>query len=403
MLFKCNKKYFTGNGDESVKKTVFKSLFLLLVVASLVSCSQYKVYSVKEDNLGFLSGGVFYALPKTELRVAVTVQHRSVSDAPYSAFAAELLGIDAYGTDTSYRIASIDVQAVDCADPDNYYFVKIRHGSVTVDRRHLLLAVGMANPETNVAAVMPVDDFMEPEVSRPLRAEYNLYDRADTFYTRNDRPGHPSMVSMRKDIRDIRQQAEAAAEQLEDIRERRNQILNGDYEGNYSHEMIQFLLSQLQREEESIINLFCGSVRSETVVFYLDPVIKKKDAFVDTFAWFSPTMAGLWGNDAVVLPEDAFPIVCTVQGDNQLRAARRFVNNSSPNRSAKNKKKFVRKTFRYRVPEQASVVVSCPAFAVSRRLLIAQLGPVVELPRHRVKALFDANTLDLIYFNRDRH
>lgn len=402
MLFKCNNKYFTASDGVSIKTALFRCLLLLLVIVSTVSCSQYKVYSVKEDNLGFLSGGVFYALPKTELRVAVTVQHRSVSDAPYSAFAAELLGIDAYGTDTSYRIASIDVQAVDCADPDNYYFVMIRRGSVTVDKRHLLLAVGMANPETNVATVIPADDFMEPEVTRPLRAQYNLYDRADTFYTRNDRPGHPTKVSMRKDVRNIRQQAEAAAEQLEEIRERRNQILNGDYDGNYSHEVIQFLLSQLQREEESIVNLFCGSVCRETVVFYVDPVIKKKDAFVDTIAWISPKM-GLWDDDTAVLPEDAFPIVCTVQGDNQLRAARRFVNKPSSNRSAKNRMKFSRKTFRYRVPEQASVVVSCPDFAVSRRLLIAQLGPTVQLPHHRIKALFDANTLDLIYFNRDRH
>jgi hypothetical protein len=55
-----------------------------------------------------------------------------------------------------------------------------------------------------------------------------------------------------------------------------------------------------------------------------------------------------------------------------------------------------RKNFRYRVPEKTLVVVSSPLFSVKRVVPFSQLGPIVELPRYRIRALFDAKTLDLM-------
>ncbi len=377
-------------------------LLVSVGVLAPMGCSQYKVYSVKDDPTLTVSGGVLYALPKTQLRVDVTVEHRDLSQAPYRDYAVDFLGVGEENVDTNYRLTAIDVEGVNTADPDHYYYVKVRRGSVTVDRRHLLLAIGMDNPVDN-RIDRPLPTAADTLSSQPpARAVNNLYDRIDTLYSRYDMPGHPSLVSSKKDMRTPRQRAAAAAERLQEIQEKQQQLINGEYEGSYSAEAVQYLYAQLRIQESQIVEMFCGKVRRETVSFYVEPTIRRKEAFVDTIIWFSPT-AGFIG-DSSLCPEDCFPIVCSVNSDNSLRSAGRFVKYHTSGissdygaghtgRSAvKNNR---RKNFRYRVPEQTSVVVSAPSFSVKRTIPFSQLGPIVELPRYRVRALFDAKTLDL--------
>ncbi len=381
---------------------------LVLSVGLLVcGCSQYKIYSVKDDPLFTASGGVLFALPKTQLCVAVTVERRDVSEAPFRDYAVDYLGISEKDVDTSFRLVSVDVKGVNIADPDQYYYVKVRRGSVVVDPRHLLLAIGMDNPSDNVVGesdVAMADSLSYRQMSRPSN---NLYDRMDTFYTRNDLPGRPTLISSKKDMRSLRQRAAAAAEKLEEIQDKQQQLLNGEYEGSYGAEAVQYLYAQLRLQEERLIAEFCGRVHRETVYFYVDPVIRRKEDFIDTIVWFSPS-EGFIG-DATLTTGDAFPIVCSVHSDNTLRNAGRFVkyhtsglttDNGAGHTGRAAVKRSGRKNFRYRVPEQASVVVTCPAFSVSRNIPISQLGTVVELPRHRIRALFDAQTLDLKFLDR---
>ena len=114
-------------------------IFFLSVL--LTACSQYKVFSVKDNPSLPVGGGVLYALPRTQLCVEMTVQRRDLSKAPYRDYAFDFLGVSEDDIDTSYRLVDIDVRSVNVADPDNYYYVQVNRGSVTVDDRHLLLAV----------------------------------------------------------------------------------------------------------------------------------------------------------------------------------------------------------------------------------------------------------------------
>lgn len=386
-----------------------KRIFLMvgLVGLLLCGCSQYKIYSVKDDPVISASGGALFALPKTLLCVSVTVEKRDFSDAPYRDYACDYLGVSSRDVDSSFRLVSIDVKGVNVADPDQYYYVKVRRGSVAVDQRHLLLAIGMDNPEKN--RFVPLEMELSDSTGRrwTTRAENNLYDRPDTFYTRHDAPGRPTLVSTKKDMRTTRQRAAAAAERLEEIQEKQQQLLNGEYEGSYGAEAVQYLYAQLRLQEERLIESFCGQMRSETVTFYVDPVIRRKEDFVDTIVWFSPT-AGFFA-DTVQMAADAFPIVCSVHSDHTLRNANRFVKYhtsgfTSDNGAGRTGRAAVknrgRKNFRYRVPEQTSVSVSTPVFSVSRSIPISQMGTVVELPRYRIRALFDAETLDLKLLDR---
>lgn len=367
---------------------------------TLCSCGQYKVYSVKDNPAVPVAGGVLYALPRTQLCIAVTVERRDFSRAPYRAFAVDYVGADAADMDTSYRLVGIDVSGVNVADPDYYYFVKVNRGSVTVDDRHLLLAIGMDADERNESEPTPATN--KTTATLPRNVGYNLYDRTDTLYSRYDKPGRPTMVSTRKDVRDARRRAADAAERLEEVQGKMRELINGEYEGTYGAESVKYLYDQLKREESELIALFCGEVCRETVLFYVDPLLKRKDEYIDTIIWFS-SAAGFAG-DEEHLPQDAFPVVCSIRTDNTMRSVNRFVkyhtsgitSNSSSGHTGRAASRFrSRHNFRYRIPEKVAVEITTPQYCVSRQVPMSQMGPTVELPRRRVKALFDAETLDL--------
>lgn len=141
---------------KKIQRYLFGGLAALIVSMSLVSCYQYKVYSVKDAPAFPINGGAVYSLPKTLLRVDVTLQRRDLSGAIYKDYAADYLGVT--DVDSLYHIADIDVTAVNVADVDNSYYVRIRRGGgVTIDSRHLLVAVGMQGENASLShdAVTP--------------------------------------------------------------------------------------------------------------------------------------------------------------------------------------------------------------------------------------------------------
>ncbi len=374
------------------------------------SCSNYKVFSMRDNPTLPVDGGVLYALPSTRICLSVTVVRRDLSNAPYCDFAVEMLGLSPADTDTSFRIADIGVATSNVADPDNYYMVKIRRGSLAVDHRHLLLAIGTDAPLVGDASI--VGDASERRIksgaaSQPhpsTNASYNLYDRTDTLYSRYDAPGHPSYVSSRRDSRSLKQRALAAAQRLDEIQTKRQELLGGEYDGSYSQEAIAFLNSQLQQQEAEIVALFCGTLRSETVTYFIEPSFRRRVEAIDTLAWFSPS-EGLMGFVDATSSADATPIICCVSPSGDMRSANRFVkyhtSGVTPDgKSGRTGNAYSRRRsshdFRYRLPEAATLEVSAGPLALKQQVLLSQLGPVMFVPRRKVKALFNPVTLDLM-------
>ena len=217
------------------------------------------------------------------------------------------------------------------------------------------------------------------------------------------------MVSSRKDVRTAKQRAQAAAERLEEIQSKQQELINGEYEGSYGSEAVRYIFSQLQRQEEQIVASFCGDVKRETIRFYVEPQMRKRGDFCDTIIWFSP-VEGFIG-DPQFLTKDAFPIVCNVHSEENLKSVNRFIryhtsgvtqNGYGGHTGTAANKSRNRKGFRYRIPGAATVEVTTPDFSVRHQVSLSQLGPIVLLPCRRIKAVFDANTLDLRKLERSR-
>lgn len=378
---------------------------LLTVLCGLLflatSCASYEVYSVKSRPHAAVKGGLLYALPQTDICLSVTFQKRDFSQAPYASFASEMLGMDSIRIDEPYSILSMSLKGVNKADPSQYFFVSPRRISVSIDNRGLLQSVGMDDCLRRDME-NPNADFSYSDHSRQQvpAVSLNTYDRTDTFYVKGDVPGHPSLISSRRDVRSLRQRAQATADRISEIQDKRQQLLYGDYDGGYTPEAIQYLLERLAEQETDLLAQFVGTVESETVDFYITPSAdrsKLQEQQMLVFC-FSPTF-GLYDTIYPEVP-DLCPFYCTVSAGSNLKKSAGFVRATGKGLIGRNNTTMGRSTFKYRQSEIAEVRIEGGKYSFARQLRIAQFGPVIDLPRGRFKALFDSGTGDLIYFER---
>lgn len=366
------------------------SRFLCVAATALLLCAcSYEVRPVKSHPKVASPGGLLYALPRTEICVDVTFGHYDTTGATFVKYANEMLSVN--GKLGGYEIKDVKLSTRVVADPKHFYFVRPKGTSVQVDSHNLLRSIGLESSDmealSEVTQATTDDDFAEP-----LPAQYNLYDRADTFYSRYDRPGSPSMIATKKDIRTLRQQAMAAAERIGQLQERRQQLLNGESETSYTPEGLRVLIQLIDRQEHQLQEQFVGRYVTETVRFVIDPKDEKTlvDSQTVVLFYFSPEK-GI----ADSIDRGAMAVRCSLRCDNEMRSAARFVKFRVGAFQSSNMNE--RNTFKYRCSEQADVMVYSDKFTYQKRLPIAQFGPTIELPSGKFKALFDAHTGDLIY------
>lgn len=361
----------------------------LLVALTCSSCLPTRVISVRTSGSRVPSGGMLYALPKTEICVDVTLLHRDTSQAPYAVFAEEMLaGVKPV---PPYRIADVTASTRLVADENHYYYVLPRRTSLQVDRRHLLRAVGMDDLVYDNSESVPQET--DRDTTPSLQPLYNLYDRVDTFYRRGDTPGHPSLTLSKKDARSLRRQAQDVAEQIGSLQEQRRQLVEGDRDDSRSPDVLRYQLQLLDEQIEALTALFMGRETSATIRFLVTPTVSRgSDAdSVQTLFHFSPERG------IVEQPGDeAVTVYYTLQRQNSLRSATRFVRFHTGNAARMER----RNSIKYREAEQVEFRLESPLFQMRRTLPVVQYGPILELPRGRVKARFDAETGELIYLSR---
>ena len=367
-----------------------------IAAVSVLMCGCYSVTPVGNDS-GAMGEGLFYSLPRTQICVDVTYAYYDLSEAVYSEYASEMLALDNFDVDKPYRIQDVSSSYTVAADPDNYYLVSPSGIAVQVDNRHLLCAVGMTPKEVSeqVGPALEMDRKTQGDAKLVLHnatadkmlPTYNLYDRTDTFYVRGDKPGQPTGRATKKAPRSMHQRAQQAAEQIAELEDTRADIALSD---RYTPEGKREMLQQLEEKEAVLLAQFIGKPVVETVHFFIDPkpVAQAKDSVQQFVLFYFSRSEGICESDDY----DALPVVCTLRPDKSMHKVRSF--SSKPKRW----NLFGKGNFKYRLPSQAQMKLSCELFDYQVTLPVAQFGPVVELPHKHFKALFDPNTGAIIYF-----
>ena len=380
-----------------MKLKIKNILLLLLAVSFFVSCSQYTVYQVKGRPDKDLSGGIFYALPKTKIRIEVTFERTAFEVAPYARYAQKYLALNV-DTSNVWSIVSTKILEQSEPDPDNYYYVEPRFSKVSlqVSKTGILKSVNSDfNPETtqNTGAAERVQDLNIAEFLYNS-ANYNIYDHVDTFITRTSNNEEQFVYSRTTDEKSLEQRAEETAKLIDEIRQKKKEIIFGEYESAYTGESLKFVYEKLDAEERRLLQLFIGQKTTFTEVFYVEPEESKvvvDDQTVELFR-FSPQEGVVDSTD-----QEASIIYCNIRCDNNLRAVSRYAKGKA------GKKKTTTKfsNFRYRVPEAAVVSFVTPDFTLQKTIKISQYGTVTSLPNGNYEAIFDVNTGELLYLKKN--
>lgn len=380
------------------RHTMTKTRLLTLLGGVLLFGGCYTVTPVGDSGKSH-GGGLYYALPMTQICVDVTYQYYDLADAVFSEFASEMLALDNFDVEKPYRIKNIATSYTVTADPDCYYYVNPSGIAVQVDSRHLLRAVGMS-PQEAAQQLGPnaAEDKTEASDAKlvlhnatadKMLPTYNLYDRTDTFYVKGDRPGHPTGTSTKKAPRSLRQRAQAAAAEIAEMEDMRAEITVSD---RYTVEGKEQMLRQIEEKEAQLLAQFIGKPVTETAHFFLQPrpTTKDNDTLQKTVLFYFSRAEGICEEDDY----DALPVTCTLRPDKALRGVRQFSHEQQSRVPL-----FGGRSFKYRMPSQAQMNLHCELFDYQVTVPVAQFGPVIELPHKKFKALFDPTSGAIIYYD----
>ena len=135
---------------------------------------------------------------------------------------------------------------------------------------------------------------------------------------------------------------------------------------------------------------FIGKPVVETVHFFITPkpTTGANDTVQRMVLFYFSRSEGICESDDY----DALPVVCTLRPDKSMQQVRRF------SRQHRSIPFLTGRNFKYRLPSQALLTLSCELFDYQVTLPVAQYGPVIELPHRHFKALFDPATGAIVYY-----
>lgn len=381
----------------------FYGLFVLYGCASIEN--NYKVTPIAKTSSSDTGEKFVYALPKTILNIDVIVLKQEKIRGPYADFGQKLLGINANdiisNSQTTYSLFDVQICTNSEPDPEQYYFVEPKKSGITVNvsSTGVIQSAGsfLERKETTKEKYVvfnPTDKeddvksyFSERDIKRKLHATTSTpkskkglvanFPKEEMPYKKED-----GEVSLKK-------QAEEAADYINKIRQKKLELLSGEYDDQYSSYAIEFMYKNLDSIEQHCLELFIGSVQTDFIKksFSFEPQRSElsTDELSSTLFKFSETEG--------ILPmssSSGIPFVIHLKSKNNLNRLNHFLNSAERKDS---------EGFFYRIPEQVVVSINAGALQKDQIILISQFGTIMNLPKGPIDAVFDPETGNVLKFN----
>lgn len=299
---------------------------------------------------GITAEGITYFLPRTRLHITVTATRTVSTPGEYCNYAERYLRLKNVPQQPTedWRITDISVTPYGVADPTQAYTIKLKSKtsaplvSLAADGR--LLAVNTDHH--------PADPTLStPRVIADTTAHLNPAD-----YKTEEILAAGSRTKM----------AELTASEIYDIRENRSLLTKGQADFMPKDgEQLRLMLSQLDTQEEALLQLFKGTSTTETHIFTLD-YEPTPDETRETLLFRFSRFLGMVDNDDLA----GAPYTIKVTDLNALPQE------TAPTGKAKKPEDDLR----YALPGKAAVVISSPeGIRYSATHVLAQYGRVEHL------------------------
>ena len=309
--------------------------------------------------------GIYYALPRTVIRLDLMVDKTELVEGPFSDYAYMVGANDVViGNDVEYVLRDVVMSTYAEADPSATFFVAInaKKGESQpfyLNSKGIIEGVGMVN-ETPMALPEPPTKVSILSDNRTFKYQFSS-----------------------RGMSSEEQQARAAAEMIGRIREEKIKLLTGFQETAFTLDTYRQMYADLDEMETEYLSLFVGK-RAVTPVVQTVYVTLSKEVPLQTVGSFSKetgfTPNGYGGSNITV---QAIPLQTTGSINALSQSAVETISHEN-------------KLF-YRMPETAAVKVTLgDEVIIERRETLAQFGVFMLAPLGHAKMLFDPNTGQIV-------
>ena len=346
-------------------------LFVLAMTAS-VTFAQYVTTHAKMAMPG-QQQGIYYALPRTVLKIDFVMDKIDLVRGPYSDYVG-LIGANEYVNEDAeeYRLTNVRMSTYAEADPQATFFVafnkKGANDEFYLSPKGILQGVGMNVETSEIASSEPIMEQEMPVVDRTFKYHYGA-----------------------KGYKSEDQMARAAADMINRIREEKIKLITGYQETSFALDTYRQMYADLEAMENEYLSLFVGKRIVQTVVktVYVTPKKGVPNMTVGTFSKDDGFVAGV--SEEV----DGVNVMVQLISLNTTGSINQASQSAVESLSQDNK-------LFYRIPETANVKVMVDEETVlSCRTTVAQFGAFTLAPLGNTKMAFDPNTGQVIRFGAE--
>jgi hypothetical protein len=381
-------------------KTSLRIFLLAICLSSFGVNAQVAVYKLTSATKKPEKNGVMYSLPRTMIKVNVTVSETEFIKGPYAEYAADLLGIQnpVMQSYKEYELADVFFEALTEPDPDQYYFIEVDEKASKEDRN---LVFSFSNngiiKSVNTSGQIKERSGVSSENTRVITDE-KLFELATTpsIYRKVDtiiRVVTVDTATIKKrffnttfEEKPSEMKAREAADMVSRIRDSRFNLLTGYQETNFSKESLEYMDKQLQTMSNEYLSLFRGLKTEKllTFTYYIVPDVSRQTVTVCRIS----KEAGI--SDAT-----------DTRGKELVLQVKRSENTTQlPAWVGASLDPKIPVVF-YRLPEMASLSVKYGTKLYDEKYLpVAQFGKVSQLPLNKARMEFypETGSVKTVYF-----
>ena len=316
--------------------------------------------------------GIYYYLPRTVIKLEVTLEETQYHIGPYAEFASELLGTNDYIKEnkTVIRLKSVDIQSGSEPDPNASYFVDIDEKSkesvqnIILDNDGIIQAIGYSTLQEGFAIEKtPIEYEMEIKPETTVSFIEIIEDQEDKDEDDEEEGRKATKKSPKRD------KALSAIDKISKLRTAYYDLISGVNETNYGN-TISYMAENMERLENEYISLFKGKKTTTTYKKYIYLKPNNNDA-----------------NASISCEKLENGEVLKVQFETKNI-------NDTPTTEATNK-------LSYRIPAQTTVTItSGKNVLASKTLIISQFGVLKQISTKNNKIIFNPNTGQIISISK---
>lgn len=360
-----------------IKNLVLAGLGILL--ASMPTLAQTFQTSPYAIGTPLANNTLLYGLPKTSLKVDVELVKSVARKGPFAEFAAKYLQMKVAQQDiVTWRIANVALSEHFELDPSQYYVITFKNYPKNIERLITLTKEG-ALLDMSLSSFLASGQFAPAEITTGFKnmvIESPLFQTVDTLFQvmlKDTAFVKEPLVIKKLQHLSKEAQAKELAQQIFDLRQRKQDLLNGEADDSPDGTTLKILLEQIDLQEAALLSMFTGTSME----------IASKRSFVcvpEEGSRKIPLFHFSEQQGFADSKEGAAEVACIFSPLGEVAVNNMAIVHPKSVAKSKKEKEILKNSVYYRIPAQVEVKVTVNSQTLaSKRIPLYQMGTITSI------------------------